>query len=247
MSYTLGYSAAAMTFMSRRTLATHGAFIQPWLRPDMSILDVACGPGSLTLDLARAVPQGRVVAIDREASQIKEARAAAAVAGVTNVEFIVGEAGRTALPPASFDLIFSHALLEHLSDPVGVLRQLRPALRPGGRIAVRSPDWGGFVLHPETKASQEALAAYEALQRQNGGDTRAGRRLGVWLTAAGYARARISATYEIYPDSPFIAEFLAQALDRNGVDSHGAALRRWAQTPEALFGIAWFEAIAEAG
>jgi 2-polyprenyl-3-methyl-5-hydroxy-6-metoxy-1,4-benzoquinol methylase len=243
MPYTPGHSPNATAFMARRSLRTHGAFIHPLLRPDLSVLDLGCGPGTLTIDLAREVLQGHVHGVDQAESQIAAARRAAEESQLTNLTFEAGDAGRVLLQPAHFDLIFSHALFEHLPDPVGTLRAVRPSLKSGGSIALRSPDWGGFVLFPETEACAGAIAAYERMQRRNGGDTHAGRKLACWLKEAGFIEVRATATYEIYPTAGLIADYLAEQLDAAGELAHAEALRVWARDPDALFAQAWFEAV----
>jgi SAM-dependent methyltransferase len=245
MAYTPGYSANATTFMDRRSLEVHGAFVLPFLRDDLAVLDLGCGPGSITLDLARRLPRGRIVGLDREKSQIELARAAAETAGAANAEFRVGDVNDLELSPASFDLVFSHALFEHLENPLQALRQIKRVLRSGGRVALRSPDWGGFLLHPETPASHEAVAAYEALQRRNGGDTHAGRKLAAWLSDAGFNQPRLSASFEIYPSVDLIADYLARQLETAGEEAHAKSLRAWAQAPHAVFAQSWCEAIAQ--
>jgi SAM-dependent methyltransferase len=244
MPYTPGYSANATAFMARRSLDLHGAFVLPLLRENFAVLDLGCGPGTITLDLARRVARGRVLGLDRDGSQVETAREAARAARLTNVEFAVGDAASLTLPPDSFDLVFAHALFEHLPNPLHALRLIMTAMRAGGHIALRSPDWGGFLLYPETKASSEAMMAYEDLQRRNGGDTHAGRKLAAWLSEAGFSEPRLSASFEIYPSAGLIAEYLALQLEAAEVESHGKSLREWSQAPHAIFAQAWFEAIA---
>jgi ubiquinone/menaquinone biosynthesis C-methylase UbiE len=243
--YTPGYSDNATAFMARRSLDVHGAFVIPLLREDMAVLDLGCGPGTVTVDLARRLPRGRILGLDREESQIGRAREAAAIACLANVEFTVGDASCLALQPASFDLVFAHALFEHLPDPMQALRQIKASLRPGGHIALRSPDWGGFLLYPETTACREAMAAYESLQSRNGGDTHAGRKLAAWLSEAGFSRPRLSASFEIYSSASMIADYLARQLEAAGEGRDAKNLREWAQAPHAVFAQSWFEAIAQ--
>jgi SAM-dependent methyltransferase len=171
------------------------------------------------------------------------ARASATEQGFTNVEFQVGNADDIRIPYVEFDLIFSHALFEHLPDPLQVLQHLRPLLRSEGRVALRSPDWGGWVLYPEKSDCMAAIATYGELQHANGGDIHAGRKLGSWLTATGFREVKVSASYEIYPSAGMIADYLAAQLDFVGLETHATALRNWSQEPGALFAQAWFEAI----
>lgn len=245
MPYTPGYSPNATAFMARRSLGVHGAFVVPLLRENLVVLDLGCGPGTITIDLARRLPRGRVLGVDREQAQIEQARETAATAGLANVEFMVGDVSDLKLPPASFDLVFSHALFEHLPDPTQVLREIHGPLRSGGHVALRSPDWGGFLFYPESEACSKAMAAYEALQRRNGGDSHAGRKLAAWLGEAGLSQSRFSASFEIYPSAGLIADYLARQLEATGADSHARSLREWAQAPHAVFAQAWCEAIAQ--
>jgi SAM-dependent methyltransferase len=70
----------------------------------------------------------------------------------------------------SFDRVFSNALLEHLSEPVAALSEMKGVLRPGGVIGVAAPDWGGFIFAPSGRGAEEAVELYQAVQRKNGGN-----------------------------------------------------------------------------
>ena len=242
-SYTPGHSESVTAFMARRTAESHAAFMLPRLRPDWRVLDVGCGPGTITADLAARVPQGSVLGLDMNAGQVERARQLARDRGLRNLDFQVRPIGAMNLPRAAFDLAFAHALFEHLPAPGEALAELHAALRPGGLIALRSPDWGGLVVHPQTPELPRALAAYEALQRGNGGDLRAGRRLGGWLADAGFTAIERSASYQIYDDTGNIGSYLAAQLEAAGQDEAGAILRAWSRLPGAMFAQAWFEVI----
>ena len=244
--YTPGHGARATAFMARRRASSHAAFVLPWLRPRWRVLDVGCGPGTITADLAARVPQGTVVGIDMNAGQVARARRLAAGRGLENVRFTQAALGSLAFAPASFDLVFAHAVVEHLAAPARALAELRALLVPGGLIALRSPDWGGFVVEPETPAMARALAAYEALQASNGGDLRAGRRLAGLLAEAGFGAVERSASYEIYEPASLIAGYLADQLEGAGQGDGAVTLRAWAALPGAMFAQAWFEAVGRA-
>jgi ubiquinone/menaquinone biosynthesis C-methylase UbiE len=241
--YTPGHSEAVTAFMARRSAATHAGFVLPHIRPDARILDLGCGPGTITLDLAARVSRGSVLGVDLHPGQVNQARERAQERGVTNVVFEVGSVESVTLPARSFDVVFAHALFEHLTAPVDVLRRVSTFLRPGGLMAMRSPDWGGFVVHPDADGLEPALEAYEQLQKCNGGDLRAGRKLGAWLEAAGFDDVVRSASYQIYEDTKLIATYLASQLEAAGQVEPGKVLRTWAALPGAMFAQAWFEAI----
>jgi SAM-dependent methyltransferase len=246
--YTPGHGATAVALMARRRAASHAAFFTPELRPGLALLDCGCGPGTITLDLARLVAPGPVVGLDGAGDQFAAAEAQAATAGL-DVRFLAGSVYALPFPDASFDAVFAHALFEHLARPADALAEIRRVLRPGGIVGLRSPDWGGFLIHPLPPLVREAVRFYQALQAGNGGDTEAGRKLAAWLRAAGFAAIRPSASYEIYESAPLIAEYLADRLDRvEGEDDVprrlAAALREWGEHPDALFAQAWGEAVA---
>ena len=240
--YTNGYGEAALNFMKRRTLASHGNFIVPFLKPGLRILDLGCGPGSITLGIARQVaPYGSVVGIDQSEGQFEYAKGTADGLPVT---FRAMDAYRLEFEDESFDGIFSHALFEHVARPHTILQEARRVLKKGGFIGLRSPDWGGTIIHPEDEATRAALKARTDLQIRNGGNVHAGRHLGGWLRQAGFCDVAVSASYEIYPDKMFIVEHIAAQLENDGQPGHGAAWRKWGENPEALFAQAWFEATA---
>jgi ubiquinone/menaquinone biosynthesis C-methylase UbiE len=241
-TYTPGYTANAVEFMARRTAASHAAFFLPQLKAGMRLLDCGCGPGGITVGLAERVRPGEVVAIDLGGVQLKRARELAAAAGVS-ITFREASVYELPFPEAAFDAVFSHALFEHLAEPLKALAEIRRVLKTGGCVGLRSPDWGGFVLHPWSERLRGALDDYQELQRSNGGDVFAGRKLAAWLRQAQFTNVEASASYEIYPSATFIADYLAQQLDAKNRGGSATVLREWAKEPDTLFAQAWFEAI----
>lgn len=241
--YTPGLAHSSVAFMAARSASTHARFFLPHVTSGVSVLDLGCGPGSITVGLAAAVAPAPVVGIDRGA-QLDTARAHSAALGLTNLEFREGSCYEIPLPDRSVDRVFSHALFEHLAEPARALAEIRRVLRPGGIVGLCSPDWGGFILTPPAPEVDRALAAYADLQRANGGDPLAGRRLTPMLAAAGFTRIHADARYERYPGPRHIAEYLAGQLDDAGQPAHADVLRRWAAAPSAMFAQAWVSATA---
>ncbi len=241
--YTPAYSRNASDFMARRTAESHAAFLLRSLAPGLRVLDCGCGPGSITCGLARLVRPGRVVGFDREASQVELARSRASIEGIDNGTFEVGSIYELPFPTDSFDVVFAHAVFEHLTAPARALAELRRVLVPDGLVAIRSPDWGGFIVGPETGGLRAAIEAYTKLQTANGGDVHVGRKLKGLLRSAGFAVRRFTATYEVYESAPVIGEYLALRLEAGGLAGAAAALRRWSSHPDAIFAQAWCEVL----
>jgi SAM-dependent methyltransferase len=230
--------------MARRTLASHGAFFAAQLRPGLSLLDCGCGPGSITVGIAERIDPGEVIGVDFAPAQIARARQAAARDGRRNVRFETGNVYSLPFESGRFERLFSHALIEHLADPQGALREMYRVLAPGGAIGVCSPDWGGFLLSPPSPALSRAVDAYMALQSSNGGNVRAGRNLGLHLAAAGFEAVQLSARYECYEARELIAEYLGRQLEAAGHAASAAVLRDWSRERPGMFAQAWVCAVA---
>ena len=242
-SYTPGHTSNASDFMAQRSLQSHGEFFLPHLTPGVSVLDCGCGPGSITMGIARVVRPGPVVGVDFGASQIERATAQVAREGISNLRFETADCYVLPFEKDSVDRIFSHALLEHLADPVRALKAMYRTLKPGGVIGICSPDWGGFILSPPSSELTLAVEAYTALQSRNGGDVNVGCKLGLHLAAAGFKGVRMSARYECYPSLSFIGEYLALQLEREGDTRSAEILRAWSTNEDGLFAQAWVSAV----
>jgi 2-polyprenyl-3-methyl-5-hydroxy-6-metoxy-1,4-benzoquinol methylase len=183
-TYTHGHAEPVLQSHRWRTAENSAGYLLPALRPGFDLLDVGCGPGTITVDLARRVAPGRVLGVDVAAGPLAEARAAAERAGVA-VTFDVGDVYALGLPDSSFDVVHAHQVLQHLADPVAALREMARVCRPGGVLAVRDVDYATFVWFPADAGLDRWLELYHAVARRNGAEPDAGRRLLAWAHAAG--------------------------------------------------------------
>jgi ubiquinone/menaquinone biosynthesis C-methylase UbiE len=250
--YTHGQHESVLRSHRRRTAANSAAYLLPHLRPGAALLDVGCGTGTITADLADAVAPGPVSVVDSSADAIEQARLT--LAG-RNVAFVVGDVHALDFPDASFDIVHAHQVLQHVADPAAALAELRRVTRPGGLVAVRDSDYEAMTWYPEAPAVQAWLDLYRRVARANGGEPDAGRRLLAWARAAGFTDITPSASAWCYatPEerafwgSSWAERMLTSPIGRQAVD-HGYAteaeiqwiadgLRAWADEPDGWFAV----------
>ena len=191
-TYAHGYHESVLRSHRWRRTTNSAAYLLDRLVAGIDVLDVGCGPGTITLDFARRVAPGRVVGVDRAAELVDVARREAE--GVPNVEFRVGDVYRLPSADAAFDVVHSHQLLQHLSDPVAALVEMRRVCRPTGVVAARDSDYATAVWHPEDPALDRWLDLQLRAIRDSGGDPNAGRRLLGWACRAGFSEVLPSAS-----------------------------------------------------
>jgi len=186
-TYTHGHHESVLRSHSWRTAKNSAAYLLPDLRPGMAVLDVGCGPGTITTDLAALVAPGRVVAVDSAQAVLEQAAGYAAEAGYADrIDFAVADVHELEFPDDTFDVVHAHQVLQHVSDPIRALREMRRVCRPGGIVAARDSDYSGFIWYPELPALDAWLRLYLDLARANGGEPDAGRRLLAWAHEAGF-------------------------------------------------------------
>jgi ubiquinone/menaquinone biosynthesis C-methylase UbiE len=192
--YTHGFHASVLRSHSMRTAQNSAGHLLPHLRPGMALLDVGCGPGTITADLAELVAPGRVTAADASAEVLEQARRTAAGRGLETVDFVRTDVHALDFPDGSFDVVHAHQVLQHVADPVAALREMRRVCRPGGLVAVRDADYLGMFWYPRVPALEEWQALYRAVASANGGEPDAGRRLLSWARQAGFTDITPSAS-----------------------------------------------------
>jgi SAM-dependent methyltransferase len=152
----------------------------------MDCLDVGCGGGDVTLDLACLVgPEGRVVGWDVDETKLELARREAEEKGFGNVEYRLSDIGQSEAE-SEFDAVYTRFLLSHLRDPAGALARIRQAARPGAVVIIEDIDFTGFFCHPYSGVFQLFIELYTEAARRRGGDPNIGLRLPGLLLDAGF-------------------------------------------------------------
>lgn len=154
------------------------------LSDGMRVLDVGCGPGTVTRMLALEWPHAEVVGLDPDPERVQLAERQ--VADLPRVSIEQGTLADSRLAPADFDFAYARFVLQHMRDPARELDAARTLLRPGARLLVVDADDGLFAIHPQPPELAELVRLSEAVQTARGGDRRIGRKLGHLLQQAGF-------------------------------------------------------------
>jgi SAM-dependent methyltransferase len=261
-TYTHGHAESVLRSHRWRTVENSAGYLLPHLVPGTDVLDVGCGPGTITIDLALRVAPGRVVGVDRADDVVADAQRAAAAAGVTAIEVRVDDVYALDVPDDTFDVVHAHQVLQHLTDPVAALREMRRVCRPGGVVAARDAVYRAMTWFPLDPRLDRWLEVYCAVAEGNGGEPDAGSRLTTWARAAGFADVRSSASAwcfnapedrawwgTTWAERISTTRLADQAIEqglatRAELDDLAAAWHAWAATDDAWFAVLHGELLA---
>ncbi len=252
-TYLHGHHDSVLRSHRWRTAANSAGYLLARLPASARVLDVGCGPGTITVDLAARVPDGEVVAIDAAADAVALARAEAGRGGQANVRFEVGDAYELDFADGTFDVVHAHQVLQHLSDPVAALAEMRRVCRPGGLVAARDGDYGGMFWFPSDPELTEWRTLYQNVARALGGEPDAGRHMLAWARQAGFDAIEATASAWCYAgpqdrpwwgaswaerltESPFGDRAVEHGLaTRDDLERLAGAWRRWAAREDGSF------------
>jgi len=175
------------------------------LRPTDRVLDVGCGPGHLSCRMASLVPGGTVMGVDTDPTLLEQARSAAREQGLSNVDFAQSRAEGMPLADGSADFAYARFVLQHVSQPVDVLREMARVVVPGGKVMIVDTDDGSIMVHPQPEGLAQLLEASREGQARNGGDRHVGRKLSAHLTAAGLENVQTTVV-------PFTSHMIGNAM-----------------------------------
>ena len=154
-------------------------------------LDLGCGGGDVTRELARAAGSGgRAIGVDLDAVKIEIARAESAEQGVPNVEFEARDVTRWE-PEDAFDVVYARFLLTHLARPEDLVSAMRRRVRPGGAMILEDIDFRGHFAEPPCPALDRYVDLYSRCVRNRGADPNIGPRLPGLLRDAGFEDVRM--------------------------------------------------------
>jgi len=252
VTYTHGHHESVLRSHRWRTAENSAAYLLPLLEPGMDLLDVGCGPGTITVDLAARVAPGKTVGIDSAEAAVDSALS---LSPDIPVEFRVTDLMAEDLSERAFDVVHAHQVLQHVPDPIGALRQMGRLCKQGGIVAARDSDYQAMTWFPADPDLDAWLDLYRRVARANGGEPDAGRYLFDWALRAGFeevvpsASAWCFATEEdrrwwgsLWADRVTQSAFAERAValesaSRDELTRMADAWRRWASAPNGWFAV----------
>ncbi|MDW3221195.1 MAG: methyltransferase domain-containing protein [Acidimicrobiales bacterium] len=247
--YVHGHHASVLRSHKSRTIANSAAYVAARLQPGMRVLDVGCGPGNLTAEIAGRVAPGEVIGIDASDTIVAEAARDHGEAA----SFALGDVYALDYPDDGFDLVHAHQVLQHLDRPIEALREMRRVTTPGGIVAARDADYGAMTWAPANEGMDRWMDLYQRMTADLDHDANAGRHLLGWAQQAGFTDITVSSsTWEFAdPDSRgwwsgvwadrVLQSSYGDIAVRDGLatrpelDEIAAAWRDWATRPDGFF------------
>ncbi|MYE47554.1 MAG: class I SAM-dependent methyltransferase [Chloroflexi bacterium] len=260
--YTMGFSEEMLESLRRYTAEASAAYLLPYLRPGLRVLDFGCGPGTISVGLANAVAPGELYGVDMEESQIELARSVALASGQDNVIFRVGDVADLQFEDGFFDVAHCHNVLMHIPDTAAVLAEVKRVLKPGGIIGCREMICGSCFTYPDFGVIRQAWDMFEDLLAADDGHPQMGRELKTHFHEAGFTNVHMTSSIDVYSapaDVDFIHGFantwflspeITEAAIKYGaatealIDAIRDAYDSWRVHPGAWCGLAFGEAVA---
>ncbi len=260
--YTMGFGEEMVQILNRYTARTHAAHLLPHLKPGLRLLDFGCGPGSISVGLAKAVEPGEMHGVDMEESQVELARAVAKAGGCDNAIFHVGDV--TALPfdDDFFDVAHCHNVLMHVPDTQAVLGEVKRVLKPGGIVSSREMICQSSFTHPDYGTIRNAWDMFADLLTADDAHPEMGKDMKTHFVHAGFEDVQVSASFDSYstPEDVlfiygvankwFLAPEITEAAIKYGAatqqlcDNIRMAYERWKDDPGAICAVAHGQLLA---
>jgi len=219
------------------------------IEPGMHCLDLGCGGGDVTFELATLVGQkGKVVGWELDETIVKLTQEDCQKLNLTNVEFKVADAFSLA-EANEYNLAYTRFLLTHLSDPQTVIEKMKAAVRSEGIVAVEDIEFAGHFCYPKSSAFDKYVELYQQVVRNKGGDSEIGVKLPRMFKQAGFEEVKFNIVQPAFIEGKgkLIASItlekirdavLEQALSSpDEIDGVIAELKRLAQDPETIISL----------
>jgi ubiquinone/menaquinone biosynthesis C-methylase UbiE len=199
--YVHGYSAREADRLNDQANTLDDLIHHDTIFPEGSmVLEAGCGVGAQTKIIAKKNPESKFISIDQSEESIEQAKKLCESLNIKNVEFGKSDIYKLPYPDEYFDCIFICFVLEHLSDPLKALIELKRVLKNSGLIMAIEGDHGSTFFFPDSKFAHQAIECQIKIQKHNGGNSNIGRELFPLLNTIGLRDVSVSPRM-VYVDS----------------------------------------------
>jgi SAM-dependent methyltransferase len=238
---------------SLRSAEKQAAFILPYLKTGMKIIDVGCGPGTITTGLAKAVYPGEVKGIDHDSTNIEKAKKTALENDIQNISYMKGDALSIPFDDETFDGAFENNLFTHLSEQsIECAREIFRVLKTGSFFGARDADADSVVWGNISEPIKELDRLFKKWHNSRGSDITTGKNLPSILHKAGFENciASVSADTKGTPEAvhshaeitvsliegPFGEAVLKNKwADKNTLEKIKGTIKKWGDNPDSFF------------
>ena len=260
--YVHGHHESVLRSHTWRTIENSAKYLEQHLEDNSILLDIGCGPGTITIDFAKRIRKGTVLGIDISDEIINKARIASEEFDFDNCSFDTGDTYHLDFADNTFDIVHAHQLLQHLTDPIAAIKEMKRVVRPGGVVALRDADYGGMIWAPTDPKLSQWMDLYQQMTKKNNVTANAGRHLFSWVSQASFSSVEVTSSTWTFatPDtrqwwgglwaeriqkSTFSDQVLQHNLATQGLlDDLSKAFKKWAEQPDGFFLVPHGEIIA---
>jgi ubiquinone/menaquinone biosynthesis C-methylase UbiE len=189
----------------------------------MRCIDIGCGGGNVTMELARLVaPGGTVVGVDMDEVKLALARRQAAERHLGNVEFTALDVGDWD-EPGAYDAVYARFLLHHVNQPERLLRRMWAGVAAGGVLVVEDADFDGWCCDPPSEGLDFFLDAYRRVLARRNADHATGRKLFGYFLAAGIPDPQVSLGQPVHQGEAKALAYLTLDATADAIVAEGVA------------------------
>lgn len=180
-SFLFANSAPLLNCLTTRTVDNSAFYLKPYLLNKASLLDVGCGPGTITADFSVPITNGIVIGVDKDYNLLQI---------VTNtyphIEFQVGDISQLPFGDGTFDIVHAHQLFQYLPDAPGAITEVKRVCKPGGVVAIKVAHHGGIFRFPHHQGLTDFLNLLDMAMTTAGGQYLVARALPFYCAQAGF-------------------------------------------------------------
>lgn len=260
--YGLGYGKSITAVFSERRVRDLCSYLMPHINSGMKILDVGCGPGSLTADFAEIVTnKGSVVGVDIDKNQLHCARALSQKRGLDNATFKLADIMNLPFEDDTFDISHVSGVLCQIKDSLSGLKELKRVTKPGGIVAAREPIFECYIIYPDNEVFKESIKLATLAVNALDSDFNLGKKLKTLFNKANFSKVSITVSCETQatqtkvknvcdslledwrssPWSQYIQEH--KLVDKKMISQYLKATLDFSEHPDAFLSIPWGQAI----